>query len=75
MHTCVIKTLVKSLDSIIEHEIYWHVLWKKLSFSCKPPFIFIFYCGTVSRETGEKIAACSTIFVGSKMKLSDGFMN
>ena len=29
MNTCVIKTLVKSLDSIMEHEIYWHVLWKK----------------------------------------------
>ena len=41
MNTCVVKTLVKTLDGIMEHEIYWHVLWKKPSFSCKPhSFLF-----------------------------------
>ena len=66
MTTCVIKTLVKSLDDIMEHEIYWHVLWKKIKFQLKTAFICIFYCGTVTRERCEEIAACFAIFLAQK---------
>ena len=39
---------------------------EKIKFQLQTSFIFIFYCGTVSRETGEKIAACFTIFLAQK---------
>ena len=39
---------------------------EKIKFQLQTAFIFIFYCGTVSRETGEKIAACFTIFLAQK---------
>ena len=48
---------------------------EEMKFQRKTLFIFIFYLGTVSRKTGEKIAACFTIFLAQKWKLSDGFMS
>ena len=45
-----------------------------MRFQTETSFIFYFYCGTVSRETGEKIAVFYDIFE-SKIKLSDGFMS
>ena len=36
--------------------------------------IFIFYCGTVSRETGKNVGIF-LIFWHQKMKLADGFIH
>ena len=39
---------------------------EKIKFQLKTSFIFTFYCGTVSRQSGEKIASCFTIFLAHK---------
>ena len=46
---------------------------EKMKFQRKT-LIFIFYLGTVSRDTGEKIEALLRYFWHQKMKLADGFM-
>ena len=45
---------------------FWSVLWRKIKFQRETSFIFIFYCGTVLRETGEKMEALFTILFGIK---------
>ena len=47
---------------------------EKMKFQRKTLFIFIFYLGTVSRETGEKIEAFLRYFWHQKIKLADGLM-
>ena len=41
---------------------------EKMKFQHETVLIFIFYFGTVSRESGEKMEAFFTIFLASKMK-------
>ena len=48
---------------------------EKMKFQRKTLFIFIFYLGTVSRKTGEKIDAFLRYFWHQKIKLADGFMS
>ena len=48
---------------------------EKMKFQRKTLLIFIFYLGTVSRETGEKIEAFLRYFWHQKIKLADGFMS
>ena len=47
------------------HEIFV-LFYVKKEVSGETSFIFIFYCGTVSRETGEKMADWFLIFVAQK---------
>ena len=54
---------------------FWAVLWKKMKFQRGTLLIFIFYWGTVSRGTGEKIEAFLRFFWHQKIKLADGFMS
>ena len=49
---------------------FWPVLCKTNKVSAKTILICIFYCGTVSRKTGEKITIFFQIFLASKMKLA-----
>ena len=65
----------------------WSVIWRrstgfldlfygKSEVSVKTLLIFLFYCGQVSRENCCKNGGYSfIIFLASKMKLTDGFMN
>ena len=48
---------------------------EKMKFQRGTLLIFIFYWGTVSRETGEKIEAFLRFFWHQKIKLADGFMS
>ena len=46
-----------------------------MKFQRKTLFIFIFYLGTVSRETGDFFVAFLRFFWHQKTKLADGFMS
>ena len=53
-NTYILIILKQHLVRSSEPRDFWSVLWRKIMFQHKTSFIFIFYCGTVLRKTGEK---------------------
>ena len=50
----ILPLIAHACCKINETRDFWSVLWRKIKFQHETSFIFIFYCGTVLRETGEK---------------------
>ena len=68
----------KMIRSIVELTIsmrFYGQFYVKNKVSAKTSLIFYFYCGSVSRETDEKMSIFFLNFLASKVKLADGFMN
>ena len=54
---------------------FYGLFYVKNEVSAETSLIFYFYCGSVSRETDEKMSIFFQNFLASKVKLADGFMN
>ena len=62
------------MDIILRMRFYG-LFYVKNEVSAETSLIFYFYCGSVSRETDEKMSIFFQNFLSSKVKLADGFMN